>query len=56
MPTLRRDKRGDLFVKIAVKIPKKLNQKQRELLEAFAKTERSKKSTKGKNFWHKIKK
>jgi molecular chaperone DnaJ len=54
MPTLRKDKRGDLFVKIAVKIPKKLNQRQRELLNEFAETERSKKSKKGKNFWHKM--
>jgi molecular chaperone DnaJ len=55
MPTLRRDKRGDLFVKIAVKIPKKLNQRQRDLLKEFTKTESSKKSRKGKNFWHKKK-
>lgn len=54
MPTLRRDKRGDLFVKIAVKIPKKLNQRQRELLNEFAETERLKKSKKRENFWHKI--
>ncbi len=56
MPTLRRNKRGDLFVKITVKIPKKISQKQRDLLEDFAKAESSKKSRKGKNFWHKRKK
>jgi len=56
MPTLRRNKRGDLFIKVAVKIPKKLNQRQKELLEEFARAEGSKKSGKGKNFWHKIKK
>ncbi len=56
MPTLRRNKRGDLFVKIAVKIPKKLNQRQRELLNAFAETERSKTPKKVKNLWHKMKK
>jgi molecular chaperone DnaJ len=56
MPTLRRNKRGDLFVKIAVKIPKKLGQRQRDLLKEFAKAESSKKSRKGKNFWHKKKK
>ena len=54
MPTLRRDERGNLFVKIAVKIPKKLNQRQKELLNEFAKTERSKESKKGKHFWHKM--
>jgi molecular chaperone DnaJ len=56
MPTLRRNKRGDLFVKIAVKIPKKLSQKQRDLLKELAKTESSKESRKEKNFWHKRKK
>ncbi len=56
MPTLRRNKRGDLFAKIAVKIPKKLSQRQRDLLKEFTKTESSKKSRKGKNFWHKKKK
>jgi molecular chaperone DnaJ len=57
MPTLRRNKRGDLFVKIAVKIPKKLSQRQRDLLKEFAKAESSKKNSgKGKNFWQKRKK
>ena len=32
-------RRGDLYVKIDVKIPKKINNHQRELLEAFAETE-----------------
>jgi len=50
-------KRGDLYVKIVVKIPKKANQRQRELLEAFAETEdlalsNKKKSPKG--FWKKM--
>jgi molecular chaperone DnaJ len=36
MPTLRRNKRGDLFVKIAVKIPKKLRvRKNREKEKIF---------------------
>lgn len=56
MPTLRRHRRGELFIKIRVKIPKRLNQKQKALLEEFAKTEGLKKSKKGKNFWDKIKK
>ena len=37
MPSLSgRDNRGDLYVKLVVKIPKKLNKQQRELLQAFA--------------------
>ncbi len=39
MPKLGSEKRGDLFVKIHVLLPKKLTSKQRELLEEFAKTE-----------------
>lgn len=47
-------KRGDLYIKIVVKIPDKLNQRQTELLQEFAQTEGltlSKK--KGKGFWKK---
>jgi molecular chaperone DnaJ len=54
MPSLKRKKRGDLFVKLTVKIPKKLNQHQKDLLGEFAETERSRKSKEGKKFWHKI--
>jgi molecular chaperone DnaJ len=32
-------RRGDLYVKVILKIPEKLSQRQRELLEAFAETE-----------------
>ncbi len=56
MPRLQGNKRGDLFVKIIVNIPKKLNQRQRELLEEFATTEGEKKSKKGQKFWDKIRK
>jgi len=59
MPSLHRGKnRGDLFVRVLVKIPEKLSQRQRELLEAFAETEGiapSEKKKKGKAFWKKIK-
>jgi len=59
MPSLRRQhKRGNLYVKVIVNIPKKLNQNQKELLMAFAKTESSKKSgrrKKGGNIWDKLK-
>ncbi len=32
-------RRGDLYVKVIVKVPERLSQRQRELLEAFARTE-----------------
>lgn len=49
-------KRGDLYVRINVKIPEKLDDNQRELLEAFAATQDlslSGKKRKGKKFWKK---
>jgi molecular chaperone DnaJ len=58
MPSLKsQQRRGDLYVRIFVKIPEKLTQKQRELLEAFAETEgltRSDKKSRGKNLWEKM--
>ncbi|MFZ0449211.1 MAG: molecular chaperone DnaJ [Desulfatiglandaceae bacterium] len=58
MPRLRGTRtRGDLFAKILVKIPRNLNQQQREILEAFAETQDLKlteKKKKGKHFWKKI--
>ncbi len=39
MPSLRTRRRGDLYVKVKVEIPRRLSQKQRELLEEFRKTE-----------------
>jgi len=56
MSSLRKNRRGDLFAKIIVKIPKRLNQRQKELLEEFAQAKGSGKSKKGKHFWNKIKK
>jgi molecular chaperone DnaJ len=54
MPIIQRNKRGNLFVKINVQIPKKLSQRQKELLEEFAK-EDAKKGSKGlKQIWEKI--
>jgi len=50
-------KRGDLYVKVIVKIPKKMSQDQRELLEAFAETEGpafTNKKKKPKGFWKKM--
>lgn len=49
-------KRGDLFVRINVKIPEKLNDRQKELLKAFADTEElalSSRKRKAKKFWQK---
>jgi molecular chaperone DnaJ len=54
MPGLQRNKRGDLFVKVDVRIPRKLNQRQRELLQAYAESEGLDQSKKGKSFWEKI--
>jgi molecular chaperone DnaJ len=42
MPSLSRKHRGDLYIKLNVVIPKKLNSRQKELLEEFAKAEGSK--------------
>ncbi|MFW6147124.1 MAG: molecular chaperone DnaJ [Thermodesulfobacteriota bacterium] len=55
MPSLGRGKGyGDLFVKVGVKIPTRLNQKQRELLMEFEELEKQKIGTKTREFWDKI--
>lgn len=59
MPSLEgHNKRGNLYVKILVKIPKKLSEGQRELLERFAEMEGVKgmgvSGKKKKGFWKKI--
>jgi len=56
MPSLRNPQRkGILYTKITVKVPKKLNQRQRELLVDFAKSEGLKLSgKKKKNIWKKV--
>jgi molecular chaperone DnaJ len=56
MPVLQRNRRGDLFVRVIVKIPKKLDQRQRGLLEEFAKTTESKGFKNARRLWEKIKK
>lgn len=57
MPSLRGyTKRGDLYVRIAVKIPQKLTQRQRELLQEFAESDgqyRAGGKRKTKGFWKK---
>jgi len=55
MSSLRRGKGyGDLSVKIIVKIPTRLSQKQRELLTEFVELENQKIGTKTRDFWDKI--
>lgn len=54
MPSLRGDREGDLHVKLNVKIPKRINQKQKDLLREFAELEGEKVTQKAKNFWKKI--
>ena len=50
MPHINRHhRRGGLYINIAVKVPKKINQRQQELLEEFAKIE-------GESYFHKKKK
>ncbi len=56
MPALQRNRRGDLFVKVHVKIPKKLNQRQKELLMEFSKTTEGKTFKNAKKLWEKLKK
>jgi len=55
MPSLRRGRGyGDLFMKIIVKIPTRLNQRQRELLMEFGELERQGIGAKTRDFWDKI--
>ena len=60
MPDLRSfNRKGDLYVRLRVRIPSKLNQRQKELLLEFAETEGlnpSKKGKKEKHIWEKLKK
>ncbi len=52
MPNLRNGRVGDLVVQMSVEIPRKLSEKQKELLREFSETEVLPKHTK---FWDKIK-
>jgi molecular chaperone DnaJ len=58
MPSLKGyHKRGDLYVRLIVKIPQKMSERQKELLEEFAETEKlslSEKKKKSKGFWKKM--
>lgn len=46
MPSLSRNRHGDLIIKIVVKIPKKLTQHQKQLLEEFEEGKRAKRGKK----------
>ena len=48
-----KNRRGDMYVKIVVEIPKNLNAKQKELLNQFAETPASYEKSTG--FWDKVK-
>jgi molecular chaperone DnaJ len=54
MPSLQGGRRGDLFVRVQVKIPTKLTARQRELLEEFADAQGRNESKHQKGFWKKI--
>ncbi len=56
LPNLRTRRRGDLVALLAIHVPKKLTERQRQLLQEFAKTEKVdvRKSHEG-GFWQKMK-
>ncbi|WP_301950843.1 DnaJ C-terminal domain-containing protein, partial [Clostridioides difficile] len=54
IPRIRGNSRGDQYVKVVVEIPKKLNDKQKELLREFAKECGSNVHEKKKTFGQKI--
>ena len=54
MPSLQKNKRGDLYIRVSVKIPKKLTTLQKELLEKFAMSEGTREPRENKKFWQKI--
>lgn len=55
MPSLRNGRKGDLLVRMNVEIPKKLTDKQEQLLRDFAETEDRDVLPQSKGFWDKIK-
>ncbi len=55
LPNLRSGKPGDLVVQVLVEIPKKLTEKQEQLLREFAETESHEVMPHSRGFWDKIK-
>ena len=53
MSTLRSNQRGDMYVELSVETPSKLNKRQREILEEFAKEGGDEISPESKNFFDK---
>jgi len=56
MPNPQGHRRGDLLIKVNVRIPQKLTPEQRDLLESFRETEKRKTRKVGKNLWDRIRK
>ena len=56
LPSLRTRRTGDQLVQIVVETPRRLNEKQEELLREFAKTENKRVSPKATTFFEKLKK
>ncbi len=56
LPSLRTGRTGDQLVQIVVETPRRLNEKQEELLREFAKTENKRVSPRAKTFFEKLKK
>jgi molecular chaperone DnaJ len=56
LPEVRTGQQGDLLVKLSVAIPKKLSDKQAELLREYAETEKVDVNAESKSFFDKIKK
>lgn len=55
LPNLRTGRRGELVVVVLIEIPKKLNEKQKQLLREFAETECHKIMPESQGFWDRIK-
>jgi len=55
LPALRTGRAGDEYVQVFIEVPKKLSQKQRELLEQYAETEHEHVTPQRKSFFDKVK-
>jgi molecular chaperone DnaJ len=56
IPNLRTGRRGDLLVALHIEVPRKLTDRQRELLEELAETEDHDVMPRAKGIWEKIRK
>ena len=55
LPSLRTHRRGDIIVLAKVEIPKKMREKQKDLLREFAETEDKRVTPESHGFWKKMK-